>query len=95
MGSGKSYDDLIETRIIRDPDHVDHVIPLQPYYWDALDEMEKEGFTDLFEIVGIAWRGRSVNLEKGLRSDFTFCLNVAINEMHEHYLSRVHGYAND
>lgn len=95
MGLDESYEDLIETRVIMAPDGLDYVVPLHPYYWTSLAAMEADGFTSLSEVISIAWRGRQANVEKGLRSDFTFCMNVAIDEMHEHYRTRIRGHSND
>lgn len=88
-------DDLIDTRFVRTPDGVDCVVPLHVYYWNCLDQMKAEGFTDLDEVVGIAWRGRARDAENGVHYSFQEALLVAINEMFEHYLDRIFGHAND
>lgn len=95
MSLEQKDDDLFETRLITAPDGVDYVVPLNVYYWNCLAQMESEGYADLPEIIGIAWRGRASDAANGLHYSFQEAMLVAINEMFEHFLDRLFGHAND
>jgi len=95
MSVSRNYDEIIVSRVVPAPDGISYLVPMHPYYWDCLDEMVAVGWTTFDEVMGIAWRGKERNAQNDLRSDLPFTLNVAIDEMHEHYLTRVRGYAND
>lgn len=95
MKAFNNSEDTLETRIITAPDGIDYVVTLDVYFWNCLNTMEAEGYSDLVEVVGIAWRGRAADAANGLHYSFPEALLVGINEMFEHYLTRIFGYAND
>ena len=94
MEAYESADSDLETRIIKAPDGLDYVVSMDVYFWNCLSTMESEGYSNLDEVVGIAWRGRAADAANGLHYSFPEALLVAINEMFEHYLTRIFGYAN-
>lgn len=94
MEAFDNNEDTLETRIITAPDGIDYVVPMDVYYWNCLSTMEAEGYSDLAEVVGIAWRGMAIEAAKGVHYGFPEALLISINEMFEHYLTRIFGYAN-